>query len=132
MTEQMIKETETHKIRQNSNVAQRIIYTISSVILAVLAFRFIFRLFGANPDNGFVRVVYALTKPFVGIFEGIFSTATINGAETTVVFEPATLIAMVVIALVFWVVLKLITPSRGNRFESTEYTKYDKSETTDQ
>ncbi len=132
MTEQMIKETETHKIRQNSNVAQRIIYTVSSVILAVLGFRFVFRLFGANPDNGFVRVIYALTKPFVGIFEGIFSTATIEGAETTAVFEPATLIAMVVFALIFGIILKLITPSRGNRFESTEYTKYDKSETIDQ
>jgi hypothetical protein len=132
MAEQMIKETETHKIRQNSNLVQRIIYTVSSVILAVLAFRFIFRLFGANPDNGFVRVIYALTKPFVAIFEGIFSTATIGSAETSVVFEPATLIAMVVIALISWIVLKLITPSRGNRFESTEYTKYDKSETIEQ
>jgi len=27
MTEQMIKETETHKMRQNSNVAQRIIFS---------------------------------------------------------------------------------------------------------
>jgi hypothetical protein len=39
---------------------------------------------------------------------------------------------MVVVALIFWVVLKLITPSTGNRYESTEYTKYDKSETIDQ
>ncbi|HSL86329.1 MAG TPA: hypothetical protein VK861_05305, partial [Bacteroidales bacterium] len=62
MTEQMITETETHKIKQNSNIVQRIIYTISSVILAALAFRFIFRLFGANPDNAFVRVTYAFTK----------------------------------------------------------------------
>lgn len=132
MTEQMTRERETHQVKQNSNVAQRIIYTISSVILAVLAFRFIFKLFGANPDNAFVRAVYAVTQPFVGIFEGIFSTATINGAEATAVFEPATLIAMVVISLIFWVVLKLITPSRGNRYESTEYTKHDKKERIDQ
>lgn len=132
MTEQMTRETETHKIKQSSNVAQRIIYTISSVILVLLAFRFIFKLFGANPDNVFVRGIYAFTQLFVGIFEGIFSTATINGAETTAIFEPATLIAMVVIALIFSVVLKFITPSRGNRFESTEYTKHDKSERIDQ
>ena len=87
MTEQMVKETETHKIKQNSNVAQRIIYAVSSVILAVLAFRFIF-IFGANPDNAFVSVIYAFTKSFWVVFEGIFPTATIEGVDTTAVFEP--------------------------------------------
>ena len=60
-----------------------------------------------------MRGIYAFTQPLVGVFEGIFSSATINGAETTLVFEPATLIAMVVIALIAWVVLKLITPRSG-------------------
>ena len=128
MTEQMTKETETYKTKQDSNIAQRIIYTIFGVISAVLAFRLIFKLLGANPENVFVRGIYAFTQPIVGVFEGIFSSATINGAETTSVFEPATLIAMVVIALIAWVVLKLITPRSGNRFEKTEYTKHNKSE----
>ncbi len=127
MTEQMTKETETHKTKQDSNIVQRIIYTIFSVISAALAFRFIFKLLGANPENVFVRGIYASTQPIVSIFEGIFSSATINGAETTASFEPATLIAMVVIALISWVVLKLITPRSGNRFERTEYTKHNKS-----
>ena len=126
MTEQMTKETETYKSKQDSNIVQRIIYTIFGVISAVLAFRLIFKLLGANPENVFVRGIYAFTQPIVGIFEGIFSSATINGAETTAVFEPATLIAMVVIALIAWVVLKLITPRSGNRFEKTEYTKHNK------
>lgn len=128
MTEQMTKETETYKSKQDSNIVQRIIYTIFGVISAVLAFRLIFKLLGANPENVFVRGIYAFTQPIVGIFEGIFSSATINGAETTAVFEPATLIAMVVIALIAWVVLKLITPLGGNRLERTEYTKHNKSE----
>ena len=127
MTEQMTKETETHKTKQDSNIVQRIIYTIFGVISAVLAFRLIFKLLGANPENVFVRGIYAFTQPIVGIFEGIFSSATINGAETTASFEPSTLIAMVVIALITWVVLKLITPRSGNHFEKTEYTKHEKS-----
>lgn len=128
MTEQMTKETETYKTGQDSNIVQRIIYTIFGLILAVLAFRWIFKLLGANPENVFVRGIYAFTKPIVGIFEGIFSSAAFNGAEGTAVFEPATLIAMVVIALIAWVVLKIITPRSGNRFEKTEYTKQNKSE----
>lgn len=128
MTEQMTKETETYKTKQNSNIVQRIIYTIFGLISAVLAFRLIFKLLGANPENGFVRGIYAFTKPIVDIFEGIFSSAAINGADGTAVFEPATLIAMVVIALIAWVVMKLITPHSGNRFEKTEYSKHDKSE----
>ncbi len=39
--------------------------------------------------------------------------------ETTAILEPATLIAMVVIALIFWVVRKFITPRSSNCFEST-------------
>ena len=127
MAEQVTKETETHKIKQDSNIAQRIVYTLSGVILAVLAFRFVFKLLGANSENVFVRGIYAFTQPIVGIFEGIFSPATINGAGTPAGFEPATLIAMVVIALITWVVLKLMTPRSGNRLEETEYTKHNKS-----
>jgi heme/copper-type cytochrome/quinol oxidase subunit 4 len=125
LMEQMTKETETRKTKQDSNTAQRIIGTIFGVIQAALAFRLIFKLLGANPENGFVRGIYAITQLFVGIFEGIFSSAATNGAETTAVFEPATLIAMVVIALIAWAVLKLSTPRSGNRFERTEYTKHD-------
>ncbi len=126
--EQMTRETETQKIKQDSNLVQRIIYTIFGLISAVLAFRLIFKLLGANPESVFVRVVYAVTQPIVGIFEGIFSSGTINGTETTAVFEPATLIAMVVIALIAGIVLKLITPRSGNRSEKTEYTKHNKLE----
>lgn len=130
MNEQMTKETETYKTKQDSNIVQRIIYTIFGLISAVLAIRFIFKLFGANPENAFVSGIYAITKPVVGIFEGIFSTVAINGAAGTAVFEPATLIAIVVISLISWVVMKLITPGSGNRFEKTEYTKHNKSENT--
>jgi hypothetical protein len=131
MTEQMTKETETYKSKQDSNIVQRIIYTIFGVISAVLVFRLIFKLLGANSENVFVRGIYAFTQPIVGIFEGIFSSATINGAETTAVFEPASLIAMAVIALIAWVVLKIITPRSGNRLERTEYTQHNKSEKVD-
>ncbi len=128
MTEQVSKETETYKTKHNSSNARRIIYTIYGLISAVLAFRLIFRLLGANAENFFVRGIYALTQPLVGIFEGIFSQSAINGSESAATFEPATVIAMVVIALISWVVLQLMPPHGGKRLEKTEYMKQDKPE----
>lgn len=121
----MNKQTETRNTKLESHTAQRIVGIIFSVIEIILAFRLIFKLLGENPKNDFVHGIYAATQFFVGIFEGIFSRVTTSGAETTAVFEPATLIAIVVIALIAWVVLKLITPRIGTRVERTEYTEHD-------
>ena len=79
---------------------------------------------GANPNNSFVQDIYTGTQFIVGIFEGNFSQVPTNGVETTGVFEPATLIAMVVVAVIVWV-LKLIMPRNGSRFERAEYMELD-------
>ena len=123
--EQMTKQTETRNIESESNTAQRIVGIIFGVIEVILAFRLIFKLLGANPKNGFVHGIYAVSQFLAGIFEGIFSRVTTNGAQTTATFEPATLIAMVVIALIAWGVRKLMTPRIGTRMEKTEYTGHD-------
>ena len=100
------------KTKQKSHIAQSIFSVIFGVIEAILAFRLIFKLLGANPDNVFVNGIYAVTQPFVGIFEGIFPRFSSKGAEG---FEPATLIAMAVIILISWAVMKIFTPRTGNR-----------------
>ena len=123
--EQMTRKTEKLNSRQESHSAQRIVGTIFGVVEIVLAFRLIFKLLGANPNNIFVKAIYSVTKGFVGIFEGIFSRVATKGVETTAIFEPATLIAMVVVAIIAWVVLRLITPRTGSRFERTIYTEHD-------
>jgi flagellar basal body-associated protein FliL len=125
MTEQVTKESETYETQQDNNTAHRIVYIIFAVISALLAIRLIFRLLGANPENAFVRGIYSFTQPLVGIFEGIFSPVTINGGA---VFEPAIVIAMVVIALIFWVVLKLMVPRSRTRYEKIEHKKQDESD----
>ena len=123
--EQMTKQTETRNTNPENYTAQRFVVAIFGIIEIILAFRLVFKLMGANPTNGFVQGIYSVTQVFVGVFEGIFSRVTTSGAETTAVFEPATLIAMVVIALIAWVVLKLMTPRIRNRVERTEYTEHD-------
>ena len=123
--EQVTRKMERLNSRQESHSTQRIVGTIFGVVEVVLAFRLIFKLLGANPINVFVKGIYSVTDGFVGIFEGIFSRFATKGVETTAIFEPATLIAMVVVAIAAWVVLRLITPSTGSRFERTEYTEHD-------
>jgi hypothetical protein len=100
------------KTKQKSHVAQNIVGVIFGLIEAILAFRLIFKLLGANPENVFVNGIYTVTQPFVGIFEGIFPRFSTKGAEG---IEPATLIAMAVIILISWAVMKIITPRTGNR-----------------
>jgi len=66
--------------------------------------------------------VYGVTQFLVGIFAGIFQRGTATGSETAAIFEPETLIVMVVIALIAWGVFKLMTPHTGTRVERTETT----------
>jgi hypothetical protein len=106
-------------------IAQRVVGIFFGAVEVILAFRLIFKLLGANPENGFVHGIYSVTQFFVGIFEGIFSRSTTSGAEATAVFEPATMIAMVVIALIAWGALKLMSLRTGGSVETAEYTERD-------
>jgi hypothetical protein len=75
------------------------------VVMAGLTFRLAFALLGANPANGFVDFIYDITKPFVEPFEGIASEEVIDGES---VFEPETVIAMVVYTVAALLVIALI------------------------
>jgi uncharacterized membrane protein len=84
---------------------RRITYYVLGVLEVLFVFRFLFKLLGANPLSPFVSFIYALTKVFLYPFVGIFRTSVI---ETQAVFEPATLIGMIVYALIAWGIVKLI------------------------
>jgi len=114
------KQTDTRNVKHEGSAAKRIIEAIFSIIELVLAFRMVFKLFGANPGNGFVNGVYAVTQPIVGIFANIFSGAATEGDKTMAIFEPGTLIAIIVIALIALIILKLIIPRISNKVETTE------------
>jgi len=87
---------------------KRIVYYVLGIIEVLLAFRLIFKLLGANPASGFVAGIYSLTNIFINPFKGIFPTATTPGVNTQAVLEPATIVAMLVYALLAWGIAKLI------------------------
>lgn len=121
----MMKQTEKQITKQESHMAQRVAGVLFGATEVLLVFRLAFKLLGANVSNAFVSGIYTVSHFLVGIFEGIFTRITAGGNPVMAVFEPATLIAMVVVAFIAWVVLKLFKPREGARSEKTEYTQYD-------
>lgn len=116
----MNNNQKTRHTTTEGNIGGRIILVIFSIIEALLAFRFFFKLIGANASNVFVNGIYTFTQFFVGIFEGIFSISTTPGAETEAIFEPATLIAIIVVALIAWAIMKLMPTSSTSQVQSSQ------------
>jgi len=121
--EDMIRQTETRNTKQEGNIVQTIISLLFGSIEILLAFRLVFKLLGAYSGNAFVQGIYTITQYIVGIFEGIFAKSNVDGIESAAVFEPATLIAMIVVAIIAWGVMSLIRPRSGNLSQKTEYTE---------
>lgn len=96
----------TPRAEYRMTIAERVIYLIGGVLLALLAIRFILSLLGANRGNGFADFIYNVTHPFVVPFFGLFSYKEQFGASR---FEFETLIAMVVYALVMVLLAKIVT-----------------------
>ncbi|HEY2004552.1 MAG TPA: YggT family protein [Candidatus Saccharimonadia bacterium] len=81
-----------------------IVYLITGLVELMLGLRFAFLLLGANQGSGFVTFVYALTYPLVAPFNGIFGTPSIDRST----FDPATLVAMVIYAVIGWAIVRLV------------------------
>jgi len=112
MTEFISKKTKTTTAESSADPSQTIeyvIYLLVGIIEAFLIFRLFFKLSGANPDSNFVNIIYSPTQIFIEPFVGIFPQATTQGVTTTAVLEPATLVAIVVYALLTWGIIRVFT-----------------------
>jgi YggT family protein len=91
---------------QNSKIARivYIVYFIFAGLEALLGVRVLLRLIGANPDNGFASFINALSGLFVAPFASLFQ----NPAYGTIVLEVTTMIAMLIYAVLAWVIGRLI------------------------
>lgn len=75
----------------------QIVWYILGVIEALLAFRFILKLLGANPNAGFSQFIYGGSYIFANPFLAVFhKTQVVTGSY----FEWSTLLAMIV----YWIV----------------------------
>ena len=94
-----------------SVLAGRVVYYIGGTILTLLAIRFVLLLFGASQASSFVNFIYGLSGIFITPFNGIFTRPT-YGTST---FDSATLVAMLVYAIVTVGIARLITIGDRNR-----------------
>ncbi|MDD3704804.1 MAG: YggT family protein [Clostridiaceae bacterium] len=83
-------------------------YYILGIIEVLLAFRFTFKLLGANLNNGFVSFLYSITGIFATPFSGIFNSTISSGLSAKSVFEPGTIIGMIVYAILAWGLVGLV------------------------
>lgn len=80
------------------------VWLLAGILEGLIGLRFFLKLIAANPNNPFAGIIYNLTEPFLFLFTGLTATPSFEGS----VFEIHALIAMLVYALVTWVIVKLI------------------------
>jgi hypothetical protein len=118
---EIIKETTTAKETGNNPVVEApkpkasgfqtieyLVYFLFGALEILLAFRLVLKLTGASVGSAFVSLIYGLTGIFIMPFNGIFHRGFAQGVETTAVLEPATLVAIIVYAILAWGIVKLV------------------------
>ncbi|MHB1454255.1 MAG: hypothetical protein ACYCYM_09940 [Saccharofermentanales bacterium] len=119
-TEPVSQQTQTVKTHTENLGARNIVGAFFGLVEILIGFRFVLKLFGANTGSGFVQFMNGITGFFVNLFKGIFAETSIGSGNA--VFEPASIIAMIVVALIAWFVFKLMTPKSEKRTDQTSFT----------
>ena len=88
-----------------ARMLRKVVDLVMYLVTAVLGLRFIFRLVGANADNGFVNWIYDTSGEMVSPFRNIFVNPSVDGAG---VVDFTALIALVVYGLLALLVVHLI------------------------
>ncbi|MGV8983281.1 YggT family protein [Clostridium sp.] len=110
-----MRRNEIYRSKDINFKLRKIVYYIMGIIEVILAFRLVFKFLGANPGNTFVSLIYTISKKIIAPFSGIFRSAVNKGIETKSVWEPTTIIAMIVYALIAYGVVRLIEIFSNNR-----------------
>jgi uncharacterized protein YggT (Ycf19 family) len=84
--------------------ATQLIWLGLGVLEAALALRVLLKLMGANAENPFASMLYGVTGAFLAPFAGLTGTPAAGG----MVLEVSTLIAMLVYALLAWVLERIV------------------------
>lgn len=86
-----------------SRKVTRAIWILASVLDVLLGFRLLLKLFAANPESPFARLVYSASDYLVYPFQNLVTNPRIGDG----VFEITTLIAMLVYLFLTWLVIEL-------------------------
>jgi uncharacterized protein YggT (Ycf19 family) len=81
-----------------------VIYLVFGIVDALLLVRLLLKILGTNPDAPFSSFIYNLTDVLLGPFKGMLA-AVVSGKT---IFEPSVLIAILVYALIAWMLAKIV------------------------
>jgi len=81
----------------------QLIYLVFGIIDGLIAIRFVLKALGANPSAGFAEFIYGISYPLILPFIGLFGSPAAQGS----VLEINSIVALVVYALVGWLLAKL-------------------------
>lgn len=109
------KNTSVKSTATSSQTVEHLIYFFFGALEILLVFRLILKVTGANAASAFVGLIYGLTGVFILPFEGIFHRGFSQGIETGSVFEPSTLVAIIVYAVLAWGIVKLLSILSGEK-----------------
>jgi hypothetical protein len=108
----IVQEDLSHKaayeVTVRTHKTYRMIFFLLGVLEVFLAIRFLFKLFGANPGSWFVAFVYGVSGTLLFPFSGVFRGGSAVGEGIQRVFEPSTLVAMLIYLLVAWGASRLL------------------------
>lgn len=121
--EEHIVEDVNLEYRQTIYKITQFIWLLFGILEAMIGFRIALKLIGANPANWFTAFVYQLTDIFLWPFQSIIANPSVQG----LVLEISSFIAMLVYALVGWVVVRLIWLVFYHR-DTRHVTTYDRDE----
>lgn len=92
------------KSRNRTCEVLQVFWLLLGILEAALALRFLFKLIGVNPANSFAMILFGFSNLFVPPFASLTGAPTAEG----MVFEFSTLIAMIVYALIFYTLERLV------------------------
>jgi uncharacterized protein YggT (Ycf19 family) len=82
----------------------QLIYWVFALVEGLIAIRLILKVLGANPNAGFAQFIYGITTPLVAPFLGLFG----NPAYQNSILELSSIVALIVYALIAWLLGKLV------------------------
>lgn len=92
------------------------VYWVFGLIEGLIAIRFVLKALGANPSAGFAQFIYGITTPLVLPFYGLFGNPTAQGS----VLELHSIVALIVYALLAWLIGKLVWILMGETRSAVE------------
>lgn len=122
--EEHVVENVNLEYRESVYKVSQIIWLLFGGLEALIGIRVILMLIGANPANGFTAFVYQLTQLFLWPFQNLIANPTFQNMT----LEVTSIIAMIVYALLGWIIVRMIWVV-FYRSPTSEVTTYDRQQT---